>query len=166
MSRNFVRIDQVKLMECLKEKDFYYDDGRLDIHDLIDSLDKDIKVNFDLENFDYTSYQKDDLLGLHTLENGLTFWGMYGCGDWESPVFFIVYWDGTLRGYVPKEGNCWNTTTKTAYGNDAEEDYKNAKKRWPNDFVDIEPSDVDGSYFELDWDLLKQDILNRFEEKV
>lgn len=166
MSRKFVRIDQVELMEKLKEKDFYYDNGRLDMHDLIDYLGADIKINFDLENYGHEQDYPEDLCGLHTLSNGLTFWGMYGGGDWEAAVFFIVYWDGRLRGYVPKDGNCWNTITKEAYGNDEEEDYKDGKKRWPDDFVDIEPEDVDSSYFSLDWDLLKQDILDRFEEKV
>ena len=51
--------------------------------------------------------------------------GCYGGGDWEYPIFFVVYLDAdrkTLRSYVPKDGNVWNYTTKAAFGNNEEID--------------------------------------------
>ena len=51
-------------------------------------------------------------------------------GDWEVPMYFILYWDGKeLRGYIPTEGNPWNTDEKAAYGNN-ESDEQNAMKRF------------------------------------
>jgi hypothetical protein len=50
-------------------------------------------------------------------------------GDWEYPVYFILYWDGThLRAYMPTKGNRWNTDSKEAYGNDADADASNIRK--------------------------------------
>lgn len=52
-------------------------------------------------------------------------------GDWETPVFFIVYWDGKeFRAYIPKDGNAWNTDNHKAYGNHEASDKKNALKRF------------------------------------
>lgn len=50
-----------------------------------------------------------------------------GCmtgGDWEWPVFFVIYLgtDGELYSYIPREGNCYNFETKAAFGNNDEED--------------------------------------------
>lgn len=114
---------------------------------MFDKLGKDLKVKFDFENFEMcgnspilgkgqlASSQIHLWLGYHTLPNGLTFLGCYAGGDWETPVSFIIYWDGKkLRGYVPLEGNPWNTTTKEAYGNDEDADGINAHKRWPDDY--------------------------------
>ncbi len=108
----------------------------IDSPGLRDHLEKDLKVGFDWEN--WTGFRSRDfgpksILGSQTLDSGLTFWGFCAGGDWEFPVFFIVYWDGKkLRGYIPTEGNPWNTTTKEAYGNDGVADNKNACKRWPH----------------------------------
>lgn len=125
-------------------------------------LGKDLKVNFDFENFESpgSNHGKGSLLGFNTLANGLTYCGMSAGGDWEYPVFFIVYWDGKkLRGYVPTEGNPWNTTTKAAYGNDEPADLKNAKKRWPELYKDA--NTIDSCDFEADDKLVLEDILNR-----
>ncbi len=92
------------------------------------------KVNFNNENRSaggkYRNYGVPEIIGYHTLDNGLSYLGVCASGDWEHPVFFMLYWDGSeLRGYVPKEGNPWNTDTKAAYGNDEESDPKNLVKR-------------------------------------
>jgi hypothetical protein len=81
------------------------------------------KVDFDCENiaWDAKSAFKnklDTLLGYQTLDNGFTFHGFMAGGDWEVPLFFLIYWDGKrLRAYIPTEGNAWNTSSKSAYGN-------------------------------------------------
>ena len=75
---------------------------------------KDIsKVHFDFENVEG--------MGIHTLSNGLTYYAFTAGGDWEQPIYIILYWDGkSFRGYIPTEGNPWNTATNCAYGNDGE----------------------------------------------
>lgn len=122
---------------------------------LTSTIEKDLKkVGFDQENVN--DNEKDahtyaDIVGYHTLSNGLTYLGIEAGGDWEIPVFYIIYWDGkNLRAYIPKEGNLWNTDTKEAYGNDCwgdsdrEKDVKNYNKRFPK-------------YNITDW----EDMLNR-----
>jgi hypothetical protein len=153
MPRYFAKISQDDLKKKIDEA---FDGSK---YEFIDKVIDDIKVQFDLENFCIVS---GGLHGIHTLENGLTFHGMSSHGDWESNTFFIVYFDGKkLRAYVPTDGNPWNTTTKMAYGNDEKTDLKNAKKRWPELYKDAEYIEV--CDFEMDYDLIKQDILNRFQ---
>ncbi|MCK9458364.1 MAG: hypothetical protein M0R80_01820 [Proteobacteria bacterium] len=89
----------------------------------------DFKVEFDFENVTTDTsnccYELEGLLGYNTLDNGMTFFGVSAGGDWEIPVFFVVYWDGKkLRAYIPTDGNPWNTDTKQAYGN-ADQDWDN-----------------------------------------
>jgi hypothetical protein len=121
------------------------------------------KVEFDFENWDCDNGCKY-INGFHVAPNGLPYWGDCAGGDWEIPIFYIIYWDGKkLRAYIPTEGNPWNTDTKSAYGNapdyvlDANgrmqfldgtpnADQANLKKRWPELFkgvaaVDIESDD-------------------------
>jgi len=103
----------------------------------------DLKVSFDTENFecaDGKGYNgAETLTGFRITTTGLRFLGCSAGGDWEVPVFFIIYWDGSrLRAYVPTDGNTWNTDTKMAYGNDARADFENAKKRYPDLAADFE----------------------------
>lgn len=83
--------------------------------------------------------QENAIVGFHQLDNQFAFLGVEAGGDWQYPVFFIVYWDGkSLRGYIPKNGNSWNTATMEAYGNNAEKDAQNAKKRFKvDDYEDL-----------------------------
>lgn len=82
---------------------------------------KDLKVDFDLENLAIGPglAGPQSLMGAQTLENGLTFLGCCAGGDWEQPVFFIVYFDGKrLRAYVPEKGNPWHRKEKRALTED------------------------------------------------
>ena len=117
-------------------EDLDYD---IDLKSLTPTVEKDLsKVEFDMENWEAYPYKnrksvEDAILGVQTLDNGLTFLGAWGGGDWESPVFFIIYFDGKkLRGYIPDtKGNPWNHKTKSAFGNNDEEDVdaKKSQKR-------------------------------------
>ena len=92
-----------------------------------DNFCKDLEtVKFDFENvadwsdedseFDMPGFQGgfDEIGGVEVL------WCAAG-GDWELPVAFAVYCDGEgLRGYVPRDGNCFNRKTCRAYGNGPE----------------------------------------------
>ena len=121
---------------------------------LIEPIRPDLKVQFDFENF--------ELIGYRELRDGLTFAEFVAGGDWESPVYFVVYWDGKkLRAYVPAAGNCWNTKTKQAYGNNDAADAKDIRRRCPDyDRLEIDPHPDD---VELDWSLLLEDVRSRIE---
>lgn len=134
----------------LKEKiEKCYDGNRYSYKTLTPTVEKDLnKVKFDCENLYAESDDSDIFLGYQTLSNGLTYLGIYAGGDWETPLYFIIYWDGKkLRGYIPEDGNLYNTDTKKAYGNDSAADLKNARKRWPND----ESLKEDNIEFECDY---------------
>jgi hypothetical protein len=133
------------------------------------------KVQFDTENYDLQPIPGlrgndalDAFLGIHTLSNGLTFWGMQAGGDWEYWVCFIVYLSkGRLRLYVPKDGNLWNTSTKKAYGNDESLDTWNAYKRFssqlePMNREEMAETDVHDLALDYDQDEMIADILLRF----
>ena len=89
-------------------------------------VEKDLmKVQFDEENLEWEEGEgfsgTKAITGFHILPNGLTYLGVTAGGDWEIPLFFIIYYDGErLRGYIPKDGNHWNTKTNTAYGSESE----------------------------------------------
>jgi hypothetical protein len=115
-------------------------------------LEKDLKkVAFDTENFLYGDEDFGNHIGFHTIETGLSFWMCAMGGDWEYPVHFIIYFDGSdLRGYIPTNGNPYNRATKEAYGNDDDSDKKDAMK-----------------HFNCGWDYnaMSNDIRNRIVKK-
>ena len=85
------------------------------------------KIIFDKENFTFKEGEfgctLPNILGFHTLENGFSFLGGMAGGDWEYPLFFIIYWDGkSLRGYIPTYGNSFNVDFKSAFGSEMESD--------------------------------------------
>lgn len=98
------------------------------------------KVNFDFENYYYSHIDEEiggaiGFLGYRRIwvQNGfLSYIGWSAGGDWEYPVYFLIYLDKdgeTFRAYIPKEGNVWNYDTKSAFGNDEEAD-SNFLKKW------------------------------------
>jgi hypothetical protein len=170
MARYFVPITvdelKAKVEAAGAEKAWGHDIPEFSPHVIVDKLGKDLKVRFDLENFtmDEDDFGPEGLCGYHTLPNGLTYCGMAAGGDWEFPVFFIVYWDGKkIRGYVPTKGNPWNSLTKTAFGNHEELDLKDAKNRWPEEMEDAEYVGAeDFGYVE---EHIREDILERILPK-
>ena len=145
--RKFEPIAEDELKLKLEQLDGDGDSEGIDIVVLHDYVSEDLKVSFDLENYFYEIaddlYGKNHLIGIRTLPNMLTFLGVMSGGDWEYPVFWIVYWDGNrLRGYVPTEGNVFNRKTKEAVGNADEE----------------EDEEFEG---EVEWDKIKADIERR-----
>lgn len=86
------------------------------------------KVEFDFENCEFQHQEEfgqwEGMLGYRTLYP-LSYIGVMAGGDWEYPIYFIIYLDQdgkTFRAYIPKDGNVWNYDTKTAFGNDDEAD--------------------------------------------
>jgi hypothetical protein len=130
------------------------------------------KVQFDFENCYYTENEEfsdrtKGLLGYRQIGD-LSFLGVYAGGDWEMPVYFLIYLDQnkkTLRAYIPEDGNVWNFDTKQAIGNDEEADDKFLRKWIKKHRKDIELDDEmlesdDGDVME-DRDAMIKDITNR-----
>jgi hypothetical protein len=147
------------LKEDLKQGDWRADGWESDpigsilpyLSELSPQLKQDMgKVEFDWEN--YTSatdlidmawrsrhpHIKDeygysfDIMGPHNRmgSEGVSWIGCAAGGDWEEPVFFMLYMDqGQVRAWIPKDGNCWNRTTKQAFGNDEDADPKDIKEQ-------------------------------------
>lgn len=134
-------------------------------------LSKDLeKLEFDFENCswqkgDYKMY--GDLLGYNKIGD-FQFCGCAAGGDWEFPVFFLVYLDQdgkTLRGFIPKQGNAWNYDTNQALGNDEDDDIAFLIKVLNVDRDTTDLDDVASAYGEdlINVDLLKETIASRFE---
>ena len=82
-------------------------------------------VNVDNENFTTgddlfgETLAGDPLLGLQETADGHVYLGFQIGGDWEMPVFGILYFDGNkLRVYYPSAGNCINFDFKCAFGSE------------------------------------------------
>lgn len=170
MPRYFQRLTIDQLSDIIEDAvDVCGEDRYHCWRDLTPQIKKDLsKCDFDLENVgeSQTDFGPEGLMGFHTLDNGFTFKGMCAGGDWESPVFFIIYWDGKkLRAYIPKDGNPWNTTTKAPYGNDDVADGKNLKKRYPVVFDGMDPEECDHDMVYWNSDEIQRDITKRITEK-
>ena len=109
--------------------------------------DFDSKVDFDTENEEWTPNSGySGATGFRTLANGLVALFINGGGDWESPLEYIIYFDGTeLRGYVPTAGNPWNTKNNKAYGNadNEQDDVNNCQQRFGVDHWDVVMNQTD-----------------------
>ena len=93
------------------------------MHELLTKVSEDWqKIEFDLENL-YTNQEDfsgvEWQLGFQQLGTGFTYIGVMAGGDWEHPVYAIIYHDGkAFRGYIPTKGNTFNPVTKTAFGSE------------------------------------------------
>ena len=124
----------------------------------LDRVSEDIGVEFSFENCAYTADRESGplsgMLGPLSL-GGLPFIGACSGGDWEHPVYFVVYLDAngtTLRAYVPRDGNPWNYDTHQALGNDEQADLRLLKKLFPCDPGIQAANACDAADGELLWD--------------
>ena len=96
-------------------------------------------------------------------------------GDWEIPVYFMVYYDGKkIRVYVPTVGNTWRQDLKQALGNvykaqrniksDDEYVYDELLKDKLIDKQDNVPGGI-AEHIVADKDLMIKDFSNRLEVK-
>ena len=131
-----------------------------------------IKINVDSENYGLTNINQTPQYGQYLLKYGTTekqilencvydandlyFITGYMGGDWEFPVNFIVYVDQNNKNnlYIPTDGNTFNKKTKTAYGNDEDDDHKYYSKK-EDEYLLPE--------YDFNKDLFLKDIINRFE---
>ena len=170
MPRYMISLDQERLRGVLavfsgcidREIDFYELLQRSNIPKAMDDLKK---VEFDLENImdkDSENWDGADtkLLGFHTV-NGKSFCGLFGGGDWEFPVFFILYCDGKdIRAYIPEKGNVYNKDLKSAIGNNEDEDDAYCRKTYNRSYEEVETGPLFEAY---DWDAILADIDNRLQ---
>ena len=104
------------------------DENIHDMEPVYEAISKDASLpDFDLENFGCTPNDEDDylnageLLGLRKSATGVSYIGINAGGDWEIPLYFIMYKeDGELKAYVPSNGNTYNKRFHTAYGSEME----------------------------------------------
>jgi len=84
------------------------------------------KYHIDLENNDWFDVScNEEQPAVNTTKHGIDYMAAYAGGDWQWPVLFFIYWDGSnYRGYVPLKGNAINPKTKAAFGDDEELDKK------------------------------------------
>lgn len=130
--------------------------GEFDWSGLFDLIRPDLKVEFDFENHEFVGYRQRP--------DGFAYAEFWAGGDWQHPVWFIVYWDGRrLRAYVPTGGNPFNTDTMEAYGNGGREDsdLRNARKRWPDVFAGRDEAGPDD--FDFNHDEMRRDIDERIK---
>lgn len=130
---------------------------------VLPQVKKDIsKIQFDLENSFNEPEEwmgEENLVGFHELH--IPILGCMAGGDWEMPVFFIIYYDGKkFRGYVPACGNVYNRDTNEAIGNDEEADCIFLGNEIPG--IEYDPEEMELDYR---WDLIKKDIVSRIEIK-
>lgn len=91
---------------------------------MLSQLYKDIwcgKYKFDTENVENRG-------GIKMSKKGFPYVEMYAGGDWECPVCFFIYFDGSkFRGYVPLKGNAICRYNNSAFTGDNEEDSDEVK---------------------------------------
>lgn len=146
-------------------------------------ISKDLsKIKFDAENCiaDPDEWDEESLIGIHTLPNGLTFIGMAVGGDWEQPLFLIIYWSGrALRGYIPSYGNTFNPDFKAAFGSEGSNKSVDNNKVFANapyngcDVHEAGPvylkslapdgEDTEGIRADMNWKAIEEDIMSRIE---
>lgn len=95
-------------------------------------LDKEIEFDFENTYFDACEEEEFNVEGVlgYQMVGDLATIGFIVGGDWEIPIYCILYLDAdgeTFRGYIPAEGNTYNKKTKKAIGNalnDEDDDYE------------------------------------------
>lgn len=102
------------------------------------------KIDFDFENYEVEEN------GNEQLPDGTAIIWAFAGGDWECPVWFVMYLDPTnkIRAYIPTDGNTFCKQCKCAIGTCA-------CSNGPDEDEDPEE----------DLDLMYQDVCNRIQTK-
>ena len=119
------------------------------------------KYKFDNENRDCRG-------GIKMSSKGFPYLQCYAGGDWECPVCFFVYFDGThFRGYVPLKGNAINRDTNQAFGNDYYKEDSSEVKFLKKEFgvKTKEELPIDADDVDFNTDACLEDFLSRVEVK-
>lgn len=124
-------------------------------------------------------WEKESLMGIHKLPNGLSFMGVTAGHICDVSVFFILYWSGSmLRAYIPKYGNTFNPDFKTALGSEGSNKTLNNEEIFSKPpYKGCRDGEADVAYIRslfsydkdaplrlyINWDAVKEDILSRIE---
>lgn len=151
-----------------------------------ENIKKDLKFIVDFENLSAnkstvfgTFPNRGNLLGFNETPFGMPYLGCMAGGDWELPLFFIIYYDGKkFRAYMPSYGNVVNLDCKCALGSEEGSDLfesvieKYENKGWLAPGVKHEGYELMNTYLSQqgfdedsavgDWNAILEDIANRF----
>lgn len=117
-----VKLDESELFDSMIDKWYLGAMSTLTFNDMVSDDLCEVIFNYENVYFDNDFHVDGDVtLGFKTIDDLTILVGCAG-GDWESPVIFCFYIDdkGNIRGYIPKEGNTYNTKWDTAYGSEGE----------------------------------------------
>lgn len=114
------------------------------LYDPSEQLRKDLKIQVEIEN---VMCSQEETNGIPFYDNiteimGLFFDGnLLGCvigSDWQIPIYVVFYHDpnGTLRAYVPTNGNLFDRACKRAFGQDIIDEGLPLDKRFTGDPTD------------------------------
>lgn len=83
------------------------------------------RLNFIIEPGEYSHDNGGKLLGFNKISN-LSFCGALAYGDFQIPVFLIMFFDESdnLKVYIPEKGNLFNKFTLEAYEDRGEDLYE------------------------------------------
>lgn len=114
------------------------------------------KINFDFEN---CTEMAGDIPTEQLPDGTAIFWCAAG-GDWEVPLYFVVYLcdKNQVRAYIPTKGNTFCTHCKTAFGSCG------CDKPTLSTGEEID-DDYDINEIEPDNDLMYEDVCNRIITK-
>lgn len=139
---DLIKNDSGDLKECIedrREDAIYYTNKEVEtkywvLYEIIRSIlggnieNGDLIYTFDTENvclkgindYDENNKLEDDIYrSFITEDNGLTYILVAAGGDWETPVYNAIYWDGKkVRVYQPTYGNSVNADFKSAFGSE------------------------------------------------
>lgn len=194
-SRIAAKIDEwdlelLMLRLCAEDELSYEAFYNLLYEDLLPDGDNEYHLGADHVHCDPTNYELfygegdigNPLIGLHTLENGLTFFGIVAGGDGQNCAFCVFYWDGKqVRMYTPKYGNYVNLDFAVVLGNEGWGDIEVDEQQLETEYRKLGIWEDDSSFEELyfrkygfmtwqeqrnaafNWDALKKDLLTTFK---
>lgn len=173
-------------VDDVERPDTYSDEIALVLIEEDSNVQKDLKFIFDTENLttDPTLVfggfpEINNLLGFNITPFGMPYLGIQAGGDWEFPLFFIIYFDGKkFRAYMPSYGNTVNLDCKTAFGSeDSSKSFNTIAQKYISQGLlspdaDYTSSDLTDIYLNKqgfnqdtlmgDWNAILEDISHRF----
>jgi len=114
------------------------------------------KYKFDSENVESRGKIKMS-------SKGVPYVVCYAGGDWECPVCFIIYFDGSkVRAYIPLKGNAINKLENTAFGYDTDKEIEFISKE-----LNISQEESKSKTHDINFDerACVEDFLSRIEVK-
>jgi len=151
MSRVYTEISKEsflgKVKKLMDNEDFPYELPKVIESDLS-------KVRFDWENhtrFNDRHPFASHPVGYKEIAPGFHVFFANAGGEWEFPICYIFYWgNGSLRAYIPKDGNTWNKKEKCAYGSEE----------------NSEPINTDDEYERIEAELSIEKMINEILEHI